>query len=309
MKIRVILLSCIIALITWNQCLAADRALVSVIYSSDIEPYQQAWYGFKAYFDGKKTALWSTKYVLKEQTPEIIVAKIKAEKPDLIYALGTRAANLAQESLRNFPVVYALVLNPEKMEGDNITGVLLDIPAMTELESIQRIFPEIRKIGAIYSPESTVRVEEISQACKELGLQLIKKKIDDERQLTAALSDLTWQINCLLMIPDTKIYFPQTVKYLLLESLRQKFPVIGLSKLHTKAGALLSIDCDYNDLGRQAGELAVRIINGEKPSSLTPLHPRKINYSLNLNTASRLGINFSPQVIKGTEEIFGETEK
>lgn len=287
---------------------AANRALVSVIFSSDIEPYQQAWSGFGTTMNDKKVALWSSQYFLKQQNPEKIAAQIRAEKPDIVFALGTRAAKFAAQYLNNFPIIYALVLNSEDLSGSNITGVLLDIPAKMELEAVRKIFPEVKKIGAIYSDETLPRVNELNQAALDLGLQLIKKKISSDKELPQAVSDIAWQINCLLMVADTKIYFPQSVRYLLLESLRQKFPVIGLSKLHTKAGALLSVDCDYTDLGRQGGELAMRVLDGEQPGNIPPERPRKVVFSLNLSSAGRLGIKFSPEIIRGTENVFGESE-
>jgi putative tryptophan/tyrosine transport system substrate-binding protein len=308
MKIKAILLMAIIILMTWSQCWAVDRALVSVIYSSDIEPYMQSWVGFKEVFKEKNVALWFTEYFLQDKNPQKIVDQITAEKPDIVFAVGTKAAKLAEVSFKNKPLVYSMVLNPEKLVGSNLAGVLLDVPIKMQLESLKKVLPEAKKIGVVYTTDSTNRVAELNQACVELGMQLIKHKVNDEKELPAALADLTWQINCLLMIPDSKIYFPQSVKYLLLESLRQKFPVIGLSKYHTKSGALLSIDCDYVDLGRQAGEIALRILNGEKPADIKPVKPRRTSLSINLFTAERLGIRFAPEIIKNTNNVFGESK-
>jgi len=109
-----------------------------------------------------------------------------------------------------------------------------------------------------------------------------------------------------LMIPDPKIYFPRSVEYLLLESLRKRFPVVGLSRLYTKAGALLSFDCDYKDLGRQAGEIALRILDGENPADIQPQRPGKIKFSLNLLTAERLGIKIPSVIITEASEVFGK---
>ncbi len=308
MKIRAILLSFIILVVVWSQCWAVERALVSVIYSSDIEPYLQSWTGFREYFNDKKIALWFTEYFMTAKNTESIIQQVSAEKPDIVFAVGTKATRLAEKNLNKIPIIYAMVLNPEKLTGTNLTGVLLDIPIKMELEAIQKIMPEAKKIGVVYTTDSTARVIELNQVCSELGLQLVKRKVNDERDLPEALTDITWQINCLLMIPDTKIYFPQSVRYLLLESLRQRFPVIGLSQYHTKSGALLSVDVNYKDLGRQAGEIAVRVLGGEKPAAIKPLNPRKVSISLNLYTAERLGINFSPAITKNAEYIFGESK-
>ncbi|MDD5492100.1 MAG: ABC transporter substrate-binding protein [bacterium] len=309
MKIKAIVLSIAILVLTWSQCWAAERALVSVIYSSDIEPYLQSWAGFKELIKEKKVALWFTEYFLQDKNTQKIVDQITAEKPDVIFAIGTRAVKLAEQSFKSRPIVYSMVLNPEKLTGTNLTGVLLDVPVKMQLESLQKVFPEGKKIGVIYTADSTNRIADLNQACSELGLQLVKRKVNDEKELPAALADITWQINCLLMIPDAKIYFPQSVKYLLLESLRQRFPVIGLSKYHSKSGALLSIDCDYEDLGRQAGEIALRILNGEKPGDIKPVKPRRTTFSLNLSTAARLDVKFSSEIIKNTENVFGENKQ
>ncbi len=306
MKIKKLWLIVILLIITWSQCWAVDRALVSVIYSSDIEPYLQSWAGFTEFFKEKKVALWFTEYFLQANNHQKIVDQVTAEKPDIIFAIGTKAAKLAEISFKNKPIVYSMVLNPEKLTGTNMAGILLDVPVKMQLESLQKIFPEAKKIGVIYTSDSTKRVIELDRVCSELGLQLVKQKVNDEKELPSALANVTWQINCLLMIPDAKIYFPQSVKYLLLESLRQKFPVIGLSKYHSKSGALLSIDCDYIDLGRQAGEVALRILNGEKPADIKPVKPRRTTFSVNLSTAARLDIKFAPEIIKSTSNVFGE---
>jgi len=70
------------------------------------------------------------------------------------------------------------------------------------------------------------------------------------------------------MVADTKIYFPKSIEHLLREGLSRKIPVIGLSSSYTKAGSLISFDCDYEDLGRQTAEFALRILAGERSKLL-----------------------------------------
>lgn len=108
------------------------------------------------------------------------------------------------------------------------------------------------------------------------------------------------------MIADTTLYLPQVTEYLLLESLRAKFPVIGLSSCYTKAGAVLSFDCDYKDLGRQAGEISLRILQGENPSNIPIARPEKIKFSLNLSAAERMNIKIPDSIIKQASEVFGK---
>ena len=282
---------------------AAPRVAVSVIFSSDLKPYQESWQGFKAFLDEKGLGLWVSKHNLGETNPEEIFSKVRREKPDLVFALGTRASKLARERIKDVPVVFSMVLDPGMIVGPNISGVSLDIPAKMKLREVKRVLPNVKKIGLIYSSGTISQYREISQTCQELGFQLIARKIDAAKEFPRALKEIAGQADCFLMIPDPKIYFPRQVEHLLLESLRRKFPVVGLSSFYTKAGALISFDCDYKDLGRQAGEIALKIIDGENPADIQPQRPRKIKFSLNLLTAERLEIKIPSAIIKQASEV------
>lgn len=286
---------------------AVDRtARSSVIFSSGLKPYRESWEGIKEFLEAEKVTLWAAEHNLKEKKPKEVFSKIRSERPDVVFTLGTRASKLAKEGLEDLPVVFSMVLDPGMIVGSNITGVSLDIPAGMKLKEVKRILPDVKRIGLIYSPGTISKYREISQVCQELDLQLITGKIDDRKDLPGALKEIAGQIDCFLMIPDPKIYFPRSVEYLLLESLRKRFPVVGLSRLYTKAGALLSFDCDYKDLGRQAGEIALRILDGENPADIQPQRPGKIKFSLNLLTAERLGIKIPSVIITEASEVFGK---
>jgi putative tryptophan/tyrosine transport system substrate-binding protein len=289
---------------------AADRVVISVVYSSDIDPYQQCWDGFKTSLTEKNVALWVSKYSLKEQSPEKIIPQISAEKPQVIFALGTKAQRMARLSFRTIPIVYALVLEPEDVKDPNMTGVLMDIPAKMRVNEIRRICPDRKRFGIIYSEESATKAVEIVQYCFELGLSVNARKVTSEKELPDALTEMVnKKIDCFIMVPDTRIYFPQSVKYLLQESIKNKFPVIGLSRFYTKDGALLSFDCDYPDLGRQAAELTLQILNGAKPESLKPVNPRKTDVSLNTAIAEKIGVKMSQDIIKEAVYLYGENSK
>ncbi len=294
-------------LISFSQwCFATEGAAVSVVFSSDIVPYQQAWQGFKDFFEQRNTALKVDKYNLKYQEPEFIHSQIKNQKPDIILTLGSGASRLARQRITHTPVVFFMVLNPEELAGSNITGVSLSIPAIMQLEEIKRLLPQVKKIGVIYSPKTINIYTEVLQACKDSDCQLIARKVSTGEDISNVLNNISGEIDCFLMIPDTEIYFPKAVEYLLIEGLNKKFPVIGLSSYYTRAGALFSFECDYQDIGAQAGEIALKILDGQNPADILPAKPRKVRFSLNLLTAKHIGIKIPDAVIKQANEVFGK---
>lgn len=303
MRLYIVILILIFSL---NLNFASAQAMVSVIFSSDIEPYQQTWKGIKEVFEEKKVPLNCSEYHLERQNSDSILLQISQENMNIVFAIGPQASKLVKNKIKDTPVVFSLVLNPEEIVNTNITGVSLDIPITVKLKYIKRILPDVKKIGVIFSSKSIPLYKEILEGCKEMGFQLIGQEIRSGKEFKDAFEDVSRHIDSFLMIPDTEVYFQQSIKYLLLEGLRKKLPVIGLSSAYTKAGAIVSFDNNYRDIGKQAGEIALRVLDGEKPGNIAPVRPRTIRFSLNLLVAERLGITIPSDIIKESSEVFGK---
>ena len=296
----------LLLLLSADRCPAIDRMVVSVIYSSDMAAYKEAWKGFKDYLDQERISLWVSEYSLKEDKKSDLLRKITNEKPDAVFAIGTRAAAFAKETITAIPIVFCMVLDPQDLSGEGITGASMRIPFQVQLQYIRRILPRTRRIGILFSPKTAARHDDLLEAAGPFEYQIVEKTIDSGKALPDALQDVSWRIDCFLMIPDSEIYFPKSVEFLLQHSLDQEFPVIGLSSYYTRAGALFSLDCDYADLGRQAAEIAIRICDGERPGSIAPTVPRTVFLTLNKATAQRLGIDIPPDIQNEAREVFGE---
>jgi len=283
-----------------------EAVTISVISSSDLNPYKQTLEGLKEYFADKGVYLKLLEYNLKMDEPDQIIQQIFQEKPDIVYTIGTNATKLAKEKIKNTQIVFSMVLHSETFINSNVVGVSLNIPAKIKLENIRRILPSVKRIGVIYSSKSTKLFEEVHKASKEIGFQLISKHINSKNKFSKLLKDISSEVDCFLVIPDTEIYIPQTISHLILKGLRKGFAVIGLSSFHTKAGALVSFEGDYFDMGRQAGGIALRIVNGEKFTHSQLTMPEKTKFSLNIRVAERLKIDIPSKELKEASEVFGK---
>jgi putative ABC transport system substrate-binding protein len=86
---------------------------------------------------------------------------------------------------------------------------------------------------------------------------------------------------------------------MLLIAYRKKIPVLGLSERHAQMGALFSLSfASSEDIGRQAGELVQSILGGTRAAEIPYTTPRKLNLTVNLKTAGKLGIEI-PKAILG----------
>ncbi len=78
---------------------------------------------------------------------------------------------------------------------------------------------------------------------------------------------------------------------------------MGLSPAFVKAGALMALAVDYQEVGVQCGEQAVRILLGDHPSSLPITIPQAVTMYLNLKTAEIIGLKIPPDRVKGAVVI------
>lgn len=297
---------CITSLLFLNTtCLAIDRAAISVVFSSDIEAYHQAWEEMNAFFKKNGVVLSVSSYNLASADPETVCSKIKKEKPQLILALGTKALRLLKTRIQNIPILGCMIINQDELRQANVTGIAMSIPTDIKLEWISRNIPQAKRIGLVYSAETSGLATEVSKSCNDSGYTVIAKKISSGEEMAGTLQEIGYKIDCFLMIPDTTIYFPKSIEYLFLEGLKKRFAVIGLSSIYTRSGAFVSFDCDYKDLGRQTAEMAMKILNGQDLSSITPECPNKTTFSLNLLVAEKIGIKLAPATIKEAKVVVG----
>ncbi len=286
-------------------CASGFAANVAVVISNDVPVYVQARDSFKKLLAAKGVSASFTDYNLKEKQISDIASQVASQKPDVVFVLGNAALSGLKDKLGGIPVVFCMVYEQELSAGPNITGVTLDISPQAKLNEIRHILPGTKKIGMLYSDELSRIFDEYSSAAGRVGVAVSGQKANSEGEMTEGFKKLTGEMDCFLIIPD-KIYTLQMIKFILLESLKNKIPVIGLSAMYTKAGALASIDCNYDDIGRQAGEIAVRILNGEKPAGIKVERPRKVQFTLNSAVAQKLETTVDPALMKEASEVFGQ---
>jgi putative ABC transport system substrate-binding protein len=224
--------------------------------------------------------------------------RIAALNPDAIVAIGTQATAWARDSIPDVPIVFAMVLNPvsgglvESMQepGGRITGAALDIPPQQQLETLHKLLGA-RRIAVLYNPAVTgLLVEEAREAAERAGLELVAIEVTDPRHLEAALSQLDDSIDALWSVADRTVLSRGVLEQVLLHTIRESVPFMGLSAQYVRAGALLALDTSYEENGRLAGELLERVLAGEAPGALPIAVPREIDVVFNPRTAERLDI-------------------
>ncbi len=280
---------------------------IAAIVSQDAGPYEEALAGFRSHLEqqGWKTQIDVYRLHGDAAGASPALQQARQDRADLILTLGSLGTQAAVHQAQDVPIVAGLVLTADDLGGSaNVTGVVLEFPVETEFHWLQRLLPRQRHIGVLFNPtENQGRIDAAARAAKAMGLDLFARKVESPRDLPEALDSLNNRADVLWGVADQIVLNPQTVKPILLFSLRNHIPFVGLSATWVKAGALYALDRDYDDIGRQLGEMAAKILQGAAPGSLQPAPPRKVLYCVNRRTARLLKVDLQDSVLQGAQAV------
>ncbi|HEY6873555.1 MAG TPA: ABC transporter substrate binding protein [Geobacteraceae bacterium] len=267
---------------------AARAHDVLIIQGLRVKPYDEAVRGFRSTCDAATRRLY-----LPDMEGTDITRLIREEKPRLILAVGADALKKVRP-VRNVPIVYLMVVNPQPIvKGNrNITGIAMNLPPEKFLDLVMRLSPRPKVVGIIYDPAKTGQlVKRAQQAARARGIEIMARDVGSPKEVPEALNGMKGVIDTLWMLPDTTVVTPETVELFLLASQENRVPVIAFAAKYVEMGAVAALDIDGVDQGKQAGEMAARILDGTAVTDLPGAEARSATVKVNRNVARKIGIS------------------
>ena len=292
----------------WGPLAIAQAEEVAILKSADITAYSQA-------IDAFKTALPPAFQVTLEYDLQGDMAKgrslarrIRASDAQVVLAVGLKAAIAAKLEILDIPVIFCLVLNPEKygLPTDNMVGLSMDIPFRKHLKPLQVLIPKVSRLGVLFDPEKTkARLEKLRNDAKALGITISSQEVDSEREVSKALKSLGSGIEALWLLPDSTVLTKDTLDFLMSTTLEMNIPVVGFSSGIVQSGAVVSAHLNYEDIGKQAASVAQKLLDEAPRLEMGKiLPPDRIHQSINQKTAQYLGFSLTPNILREFNERY-----
>lgn len=276
-----VLILCITAVIL--HLAPAWGADILILQSNRSPGYGEAVRGFDA-----ATRKSGETYVLSDYAEIDVQRIVKEERPRLVVAVGDRALSSVRK-LRDVPVVALLALSHStRKSSGNIGGIAM----LAAPEEYLRLYNSmgIRKVGLLYDPAKTgAYLKRVEQEAKQMGVTLVAEPVTDPRDMQAKLEKIGRNVDLLWMLPDSTVFNTVNIEAFMLFSVANKLPVATFSSQYLKDGAAAALDLDYFDIGMQAGELTLSLLNGGQRSVPT-LDPRKTLLQINENVIRKLDL-------------------
>lgn len=230
---------------------------------------------------------------------QTIARKLVQDKNDLVLAVATPSAIAMANETTELPVLITAVTDPvsaklvksnDKPET-NITGTNDLNPVKDQLQLIKDIVPKAKKIGIIYNASeinSQIQVDIADKAAPELGLDLVKVTVTASSEVMQAAQSLAGRVDAIYLPTDNMVI--SSVSAVIKVAEDNKIPLVTGEADSVENGALATVGIDYYQLGRTTGEMAVRILKGDKPQDMAIESQEGSNLIINLKAAERMGV-------------------
>lgn len=281
---------------------------VAILKSADISAYSEAVSAFKS-------SLAPSFHVTQEYDLQGDISKgralarrIQGSKVKVLLAVGLKAALAAKLEIQDIPVLFCLVLDPEKygLPTANMVGLSLDIPFRQHLKTLQTLVPKVSRIGVLFDPQKTNGMQNrLLQDAKAMGIRTISKAVRTEQDVPKALDAIKNHIDALWLLPDSTVLTENTLDYLISATLEANVPVVGFSAGLVRSGAVVGSYFHHADIGTQAAKLSEQLVGQTSPSLMGKIiPPERVHQSINQKSARYLSLSLSADVLRQFDEQF-----
>ena len=206
--------------------------------------------------------------------------RVRETRPRLLVVLGTPALMLAAPMVKQIPVVFGLVANPyftgaaydpahPEIHQENVTGIASPAPLAAALQHGASLLGPLTW-GLLYDSTDGVAVDLVRRFESEAGRLGVKTLTETSAAAATdagALARLRQRGAKVIYLPpaaSTARFAPQV-----LEAGRQmQVRVVSSLPEGDHQGAVLRVALDYHKLGEDIGDLARRVLAGEKPKAI-----------------------------------------
>jgi putative ABC transport system substrate-binding protein len=240
-----------------------------------------------------------------------LVQKFAAEKLDLIVTLGTSSTIAVTREIKDVPIVFSVVYDPVeagvakdwKSSGNNTTGCSSKIPMPRLMESL-RNFTQVKRLAVLYTPgekNSESVLKDLQKIEASYKIKVIPVPLTEIKEVNQLLPEVLRTADAIYVTGSNLVDSQVSV----IADMATKAKVITITHLDdlVEKGVLLGVCADAYSMGRLAGEKAIKILKGGKPSSIPIESAKKSDVILNMKTAKKSQFQIPPDLMKTVTKI------
>lgn len=248
-----------------------------------------------------------------------VASTMANQHPDLVLAIATPMAQAVVKAVTDVPVLVTAVTDPaasnlvesNEAPGGNVTGTSDLTPVAEQIALIKEIVPDCETVGIMYcssEANSQQQAELAEAACEENGLQYEVFTVTAANEITQVAQSMVGKVQAVYIPTDNML--ASGMKVVSGVTTPAGLPVIVGESGMVSNGGLLTVGINYEELGRQTGEMAVKILNGEAQPATMPIeYQEKYDISYNSEAAAELGITLPDDILSEGTDMAGAADE
>jgi len=241
-----------------------------------------------------------------------IAKQFVASKPDVIVGIGTPSSQALAATSKTIPIIFTAVTDPViakltpswDASKTNVTGVSDALSLETQIGIMLKINPKIKAIGYVYSPgevNSTIVLKQLQEMLTKKGIKIIAAPAQRTSDIPTATKSLKGKVDIIYTTTDNNVV--SAYESLVKVANESKIPLVASDPDSAPRGASVALGMSYYDLGRQAGKIVIRILNGEKPGDIAPQVGNVTQLVINKKAAQKQGVILSDEILNMAAKI------
>ncbi|MDJ1463236.1 ABC transporter substrate-binding protein [Nitratireductor sp. GZWM139] len=220
-----------------------------------------------------------------------MIAKLQAEGPVLMYTVTTPVSQIAKKALAGsgIPIVFSAVTDPVAAKlvpsweaGDEgMTGAtdLQDVAAV--MEFAKKLVPDAKRIGQPYNPgeaNDVALLEKVQEAAPAAGFEVVAVGVDNVNDIQQRVASLAGKAD-VIYTPASNLLQP-AIAAVSAAARQAGIPIINSDDGAVSDGVVpASFAVNYQQVGLNAGKIALQILDGTDPKSIPPMNPAYEDHS------------------------------
>lgn len=254
----------------------------------------------KGFIDVLKASEFASRIEFEEKSAQgdMAVAQTIAEefvnsKKSMILAIATPTAQASFNATKEIPILITAVTDPKAagLVGKNVTGTSDATPLDKQFTLLKKLYPNAKTVGIIYNigeQNSEIQVNEAKALSGKFGLKIEAVGVSNINEISQGLDSLLDKVD--VMYAPTDNLIASSMPLIAEKSTAKKKGIIAGEKGMVEAGALATEGIDYYELGKQTGEMAIKVLKGEKPENLAIKTLEKTELVINTKAFAALGL-------------------
>jgi putative ABC transport system substrate-binding protein len=236
-------------------------------------------------------------------TSNAMAKEITSGKYDIVISISTNClqavANANREGKARHlfgivadPVAAKVGVNPNNPadKPKHMTGIGSLMPIDEIMQMARRMNPRVQRFGIPWNPSqaNSERYMQLARAAaKIMNVEILEGSVDS----TAAVGEVTSSLisrgaDVIVVIGDVTVGL--AIDTVVAQAKKGKIPVIGALPDYVRRGALMAAGADFYMVGRQMGELAIRLLKGEDTANIPVIYMLPKQYGFNLTALDGL---------------------